>query len=198
MSTIPFVDMSVAEIEDFPDSDERAVLLAALFGERRTHEDRGWGKTRPCLFQFVYTPDRESHPAATIVPVPTDVRRSAAAQIKRAATRLVADDEGRRVLSSRPLIHLGVAFICEASVHRVGGGPSGTARARQVMGVLADGQPFRVRRVEGHEPTVSFTEDRVVAGEAGLYRAMRLLNDGLRDAHAPYGARRGHDRNEMG
>lgn len=179
MPPMPFIDMSPTDIEEFPDCDERAVLLAALFTEESAHKSFKWCNTQPVVFQYLYTAAMDTWPRASYYPVDLNCCESLSEQISTAARRLRTDRTTRKKLGREDSRHLGVGLIQELIVVT----PSARKRARQVFGILATGEPFRVRRIRGNEPTVSFAFGRVVGPDAGLRDAMIELNDGFSDAH---------------
>lgn len=179
MSTTPFIDMSPDDIKEFPDCDERAVLLAALQNEETAHENFGWCNTNPVLFQYLFTASIDVWPAAAYHPVELHLCETVTEQIAAAAERLTTDREARKRLRRERSKHLGVGLVQEIIVCTA----DQRKRARQVFGVFATGEPFRVRRVRGAEPTVSFAFSVVAGADAGLFRAMADLNDAFNDAH---------------
>lgn len=185
MPVMPFIDMSPTDVEEFPDCDERAVLLAALFTEAVAHESFKWCHTEPVVFQYLYTSAMDTWPRASYYAVALHACESSTEQISAAARRLRTDRTTRQQFGQEDSTHLGVGLIQELIVVT----PSARKRARQVFGILATGEPFRVRRIRGGEPTVSFAFGRVVGPDAGLRDAMVELNAAFSDAHRN-GARR--------
>ncbi len=185
MPTMPFVDMTIADLHAYPDCSERAVLLAAVAVEKMTHDHLDFGETQLAIFQYLDTADRVAGSRAEFIPIRPKGDVSISEEIATLGRRLAGDPQAWAVLGRQPHVHLGVSLLHDATI--ISPRPTGVTRTsvRQVTGLLADNLPFRLRRIEGaQEPTISFARDQMIGTDERLYEALALLNEGFRTAHA--------------
>lgn len=175
-----------AEIETYPPEDGRAVLLAAFAVEQVAEDQIGWDNTAPMVFQFLAHSDNTAPEIAHAIPMAFMDEGSMSDKI----SRLVGAFNGSSATTVRATLtrdgyrYLGLGMIHEVFVTRQLPGRAEPERveARVVFGLLDDGEPFRVVRVLGEEPTAAIGPV-LVRNDADIHDVLAALNTALADAY---------------
>jgi len=188
--------LTPAEVRQLPDTDERAVLLAALWIDNQAETTLGWD--RPAVItQFVHRPDRSTAPAATTIPIGLADPGPMVDKIAGLARKLPVVPLLRDRLVRSDDTYLGVAFITEgwittkdATTKNPLVANAGRVEARIIYGLHSNGNRFRVERHRNGQPRVTFRDLRIRGNEAGVDEALAQLNDAFNLAYGNPPAKR--------
>lgn len=180
-----------SQVETLPNGVARAVLRAALAAENTAHTQLGWDNTMPMLFQFLQMADPGGTLAAAPVPICILDTGTMTAKTRWLAHTLLTSKPLRDHVMRPPGSYLGTGMIHEAWLTLTPHSSARRVEARLLIGYLADGTRFAVRRLRGNEPVMDLTPAPtmlMIGAEAGIDESLRDLNsvfNSLREGGIP-------------